>query len=354
MRSILSSFDPDCSLDQSKGHRRVQKLTTQRGQRLPIVSADASAFTDSLDLDLCNVLLECIGEAGYLEYLADISIATDNGIISTSLPLMGIKGCFELGCVMLAWGLWREHNKRYGLRRRRNLILRGSAHCCDDFAARATIEAVQAAYASIGTELNYKKTIVSYTSAIFCGEMYWKGAQVTPTRLNLTTLFTERSGTVLLPYVRDFLDRAKPVWGKHAMRCVKPYIRSACIKAVGAHNVNFFLPTKLGGVPVLTKHGYGLLEILEKRTNLLYALYNTPIESLEPDTLSRMVGYIRLGNPVKQPDGTILPSVNLPGIGKSGWAKRKKLVVELHQSGSLSVQDVLEFYYSTKGPLILA
>jgi hypothetical protein len=346
LRQLLDGWIPDCSLDQQVGHRRIIKLFKSSGERLPIVSADATAFTDSIDVNLAHVMLEALGEDGFLEYITDISIATEIGIISTCLPLMGIKGCFELGCVMLAFGLWRERNKRYGLKRRRNLLLTGSAHCCDDFCGRATLESVQNAYKSIGCELNYKKTVVSHTTAVFCGEFVWKGEIVTPIRLKITDLLHAQSGTIVLPMVRMFLDRCKPVWGRAAMRCVEPYIMSACNRTVGPQNVNYALPTKLGGVPIPRKYGTGLLEVLSKRRNLLYALYNTPIVKEQQDITTSMVGLVRLGSPVKQPDGTILPSVTLPTIGRNGWKQRKTLVQQMVQRGQLSVTDVLEYYTS--------
>ena len=348
MRGILAGWRPDCSLDQSKGHRAIKLLTSQKNTS-KIISADASNFTDSLDIDLLHVLLEECGEDGFLEYLGDLSIGSYKGTITSNLPLMGIKGCFECGSVMLAYATWLVSSKRSRFRRRKlnDLELFNASHCCDDFACLGDLKSVASAYQMIGADLNYKKTVVSYNAAVFCGEMYWKGERVTPVRLNITSLITENSGTFVLPYVRSFLDRCQPVYGRAVRRIVNRYIVAACLRSVGPYCVRFDLPTKIGGVPIPTKFGTkSLLSVLSGAKALRYALYNTPLEVLEPDVLTTMIGYVRLGNPVKQPDGTILPSVSLPTIGKSGWKRRRLLVDQLYRDGTLTVTDVLEYYYS--------
>jgi hypothetical protein len=60
-RRALQGWAPDCSLDQSIGHVKACELTKKRS-KLPIVSADASNFTDSLNLELLQVLIEELGE----------------------------------------------------------------------------------------------------------------------------------------------------------------------------------------------------------------------------------------------------------------------------------------------------
>jgi hypothetical protein len=345
-RRALSGWAPDCSLDQSVGHERVRELTVQPS-RLPVVSADASNFTDSLDLELVQVFTEQLGEDRFLEYLECLSVSTYSGIVSTPLPLMGLKGCFELGCLMLAFSCWRRA-KRRSLRKRTDIYLKGAAHCCDDFACHGTLEAVAECYNFIGVSLNYKKTIVSHNTAVFCGKMYWNGLDVTPVRLNLTMLSKETSGYIVLPAIRNFLDACRPSWGRSVMRAVYPLIRRASIRCVGPYSVRFDLPTKVGGIPIPSdwSKGQTLEKVLEKRRNLRYALYNTPMEGYDRDRITSMIGYVRLGSPVKQPDGTILPSVTLPTEQRSGWRRRKLLVNELMTSGLLSASDVLMYYYS--------
>jgi hypothetical protein len=92
--------------------------------------------------------------------------------------------------------------------------------------------------------------------------------------------------------------------------------------------------------------GQTLEKVLEKRRNLRYALYNTPIDVYERDPITSMIGYVRLGRPAKQPDGTILPSVTLPLEQNHGWQRRKLLVNQLVDSRLLTANDVLVYYYS--------
>jgi hypothetical protein len=187
--------------------------------------------------------------------------------------------------------------------------------------------------------------MVSSTTSVFCGKMYWHGLDITPTRLNLTMLSKETSGCIVLPALRNFIDACRPSWGPHVMRVVYPLIRRAAIRCVGPYSVRFDLPTKVGGIPIPSDYS-SLLKVLSRRRNLRYALYNTPLDTYDPDRLTSMVGYVRLGDPVKQPDGTILPSVTLPDKQKSGWQRRKLLVDDLVLTGFLTELDVLEYLYS--------
>jgi hypothetical protein len=345
-RRALRGWAPDCSLDQSVGHEKVRQLTAGKNNT-PIVSADASNFTDSLDLELVQVFTEKLGEDRFLEYLDSLSISTYKGLITTPLPLMGLKGCFELGCLLLAFSCW-YHTRRRLTRKRKKLTLKGAAHCCDDFACYGTLEAVASCYEFIGCSLNYKKTVSSKTTAVFCGKMYWKGHDITPVRLNLTMLAKETSGSIVLPALRSFLDNCYPVWSTRTMRTVYPLIREASIRCVGPYSVRFDLPTKVGGVPIpsMWPKGQTLEKVLDKRRNLRYALYNTPIDVYERDPITSMIGYVRLGRPAKQPDGTILPSVTLPLEQNHGWQRRKLLVNQLVDSRLLTANDVLVYYYS--------
>lgn len=316
-RRVLSGWGPDVSLDQEIGHERCRRLT-ELGRT--IVSADASNFTDSLDLDLATVFLEAIGESGFLDYLRGLRISTVLGPISTPLPLMGLKGCYELGCCLLAFSTWRQAMKE-------TLRLKGMAHACDDLVGRGSLDSFEEAYRFIGASLNTKKTVVSTTTAVFCGQMYWKGNCITPVRLNITTLSRSTTGSVVLPMCRDFLTNAQPVWGPAAMRCVRRIIRRACLRCVPPNAVRFDLPAKLGGVPLPTGNRVSLPTLLEDKDILRYVLYNTPIHEEPLDKLSSMIGFVRLGQPAVMPDGRVLPAVTLPREGgPNSWQRRKKRV----------------------------
>jgi len=345
-RRALAGWRPDCSLDQSVGHAKARELTLT-SSKLPVVSADASNYTDSLDLELVQVFTECLGEDRFLDYLNALTVSTYNGLVQTPLPLMGLKGCFELGCLMLAFACWRRSKRKF-LLKRRDIYLKGAAHCCDDYVCHGTLEAVASCYEFIGVSLNYKKTMVSYTTSVFCGKMYWHGFDITPVKLNLTMLSKETSGCIVLPALRNFLDVCTPVWGPHAMRVVYPLIKSASIRCVGPYAVRFNLPTKVGGIPIPSTwpKGQTLENVLSKRRNLRYALYNTPMEDYDRDRISTMIGYVRLGSPVIQPDGKLLPSVTLPSEQRSGWRRRKLLVDQLVASRLLTANDVLIYLYS--------
>jgi hypothetical protein len=336
-RRVLSGWGPDVSLDQLVGHERCRKLTELNST---IVSADASNFTDSLDLELASVFLEAIGESEFLDYLRELRISTVLGPISTPLPLMGLKGCYELGCCLLAFSTWRQ--AMLG-----TLRLKTMAHACDDLVGRGTRSGFEEAYNFIGASLNTKKTVVSKTTAVFCGQMYWKGNRVTPVRLNITTLSQSTTGSVVLPMCRDFLANARPVWGPAIMRCVSRIIRRACLRCVGPNNVRFDIPSKLGGVPLPIGNKTSLVKLLEDKDVLRYALYNTPILEDPPDRQTSLIGFVRLGEPAVMPDGTVLPAVTIPRTGGPGsWLRRKKRIDLLISSGDLSDLEVYEYYYS--------
>jgi hypothetical protein len=337
LRRVLSGWGPDVSLDQSVGHERTRLLTET--DRL-VVSADASNFTDSIDLELATVFLEILGEDEFLTYLGSLKISTVEGIVQTPLPMMGLKGCYELGCVLLAYSVWLQNQQS-------NLPLKGMAHACDDLVGHGTLQQFEDSYLFIGASLNKAKTVVSKTVAIFCGQMYWRGKCVTPVRMNLTAMCGNTSGNVVLNMCRSFIDNRTPVWGASARRISNQLIRRACIRCVKGYNINFDLPTKLGGVRIQQREGCSLIKLLERRSVLLYALYNTPIVEDPPDRQTNMICYVRLGQPAMMPDGTILPSVTIPTTySRSNWKRRKLEIKQKLESGELSDYDVFDYYYS--------
>jgi hypothetical protein len=337
MRRILNGWEPDVSLDQEIGHERCRVLTTL-GRT--VVSADASNFTDSIDLDLATVFLDLAGEGEFLDYLSELKISTAKGIISTPLPLMGLKGCYELGCCLLAYAVWLQARKR-------TLSLKTMAHACDDLVGTGSFEGFRDSYEFIGSSLNTKKTIVSKTTAIFCGQMYWRGEKVTPIRFNITSMSEDRDGTIVLPQARSFIDNCYPVWGRSARKTAFAIIRRAAIRCVGIYNLNFSLPTKLGGLPIERTSCVGLLSLLSDERVLKYALFNTPIIEEPPDRTSAMIAYVRLGEPARMPDGTVLPAITMPTVvNRKYYISRKLEIAKAIASGTLSDLDVLTYYYS--------
>jgi len=304
-----------------------------------VVSADASNFTDSIDLDLAHVFLQCIRQEGFLEFLGDLTISTALGRIQTPLPLMGLKGCYELSCCLLAYSVWRQ--AKLG-----KLKLTRMAHACDDLVGFGTFEGFRDAYQFIGASLNPKKTVVSKTTAVFCGELYWHGNRVTPVRISISTLAKSTSGVEILPMSREFLTFARPVWGPKAFKVISRLIKYACLRAVPPYCVRFDIPAKLGGIPIDLRRNIPLERLLDSRKLLKYTLYNVPSEKYERDARSYFVGLVRLGRPAKQPDGTILPSVTVPEVvSANGWRRRKLSINRKVDGQVLSKYNVLSYYY---------
>jgi hypothetical protein len=334
MRTILYGWVPDCSLDQSIGHERARYLSSLG---VSVVSADASNFTDSLDLDLVAAFMEVCGQGEFLDYLSSLRISSALGIISTPLPLMGLKGCFEVGCVMLAWSLWEQSKQR-------SISLDSLSHACDDVCGLGLYDGFEKAYNNIGASLNRRKTVVSNSTTVFCGQMYWKGARVTPVRLDITKFATSRSGQDVIPAARMFMRQAPPVWGRFAIRQAYSMLTSACKDIIRPGSINFNVPVKLGGLPPVGCRPFW--HLLERPEVLRYCLYNIPLDKGLPDASSSMIGIVRLGKCRKMPDGRLLPSITLPSTEKADWRYRKRKVDLGIKLGLYSVTDVYEYFYS--------
>jgi len=234
--------------------------------------------------------------------------------------------------------MWR--NSRKG-----GLSLSGLAHANDDVCGLGILESFVEAYTFIGATVNRRKTVVSNSTAIFCGQMYWKGKLVTPIRLDVSKFVKGGKGFEILPAARDFLQLASPVWGPYAKRLATQLLKEAAGQSVGYSNVTFELPIKLGGFATDRKVGVGILKLLENPRALRHALYWCPTVEVRLDPTTSMIGYVRLGKNAILPDGREMPSVNLPSTAKQTWIKRKVAVDEGLRTGTLSSLDVLEFLY---------
>jgi len=336
-RNILHGFIPDVSLDQSVGHERARLFSLESSLT---VSADASAFTDSLDLDLLEMMTRRMGEKGFLTYVGNLKIASPSGLITSQLPLMGLKGCYELGCVALAFSLWKH--SRDGM-----LSLNGMAHANDDLCCSGIPDGVKSAYEFIGAGLNTRKTVCSNSVSTFCGKMFWKGYDVSPINFNITQYHYGGPGSELCNSARDFINRAVPVWGPRAFNCALWRIKAGVIKAVGVNNVIFSLPTKIGGFFATERFDTAkLIDRLSSKSTLRYALYNCPFEDEVTDRTTSMIAYVRLGEKATMPDGTVLPSITIPSTERATWIRRKLKVDKLLATEHLSELDVYEYIYS--------
>jgi hypothetical protein len=192
---LLDKLPGDFSLDQSQGHERVRKMTSMwMSDDRPIFSTDLTAFTDSLYPSATNTLLRALDMEDF-KVIQSSPIMLDNDRIFPQRYLMGLRGTFELATIV-------HHSIATEV-----AGINGYAMCGDDLVFRGDIdkfptipvstvdkvhlqvrnpEEIEALSAyndlahDLGLYLNSSKTVISRSTAIFCGKVFHCGLDVTP------------------------------------------------------------------------------------------------------------------------------------------------------------------------------
>jgi hypothetical protein len=100
-RDLLLKFPGNSNYDQAIGQRLAQSLSKKN---LSIVSADASDFSDTINVKYAAMMARALGSDGAVHYCSYMHVKDCDGeIITGCAPLMGFKGTFDLASVLLAF-----------------------------------------------------------------------------------------------------------------------------------------------------------------------------------------------------------------------------------------------------------
>jgi hypothetical protein len=274
---VRECIPQDASLDQSSGHRwlaentKISKITYDRY----LVSADLSAFTDNLHFELFLPTLDVLGMHDF-GAIAQSPIYVGDKVVSPLRLLMGLKGTFEVASVVHHGLVQTSGISDYVL-------------CGDDllFADEqlSSYRRYQDKVKGSGLKLNESKTIVSRFGGIFCGEAYFLGHRITPARLPFFTLLApELSDTQVLRCGGTIIQNVR------SAKLTKPFTKiliGSVIALVGRQKrfrrrpLPIELPAKLGGLGGKCAVKGGLLAIISRLKNRMFAMVPRPRE--EPD-----------------------------------------------------------------------
>jgi hypothetical protein len=245
----------------------VAKLLSRNNRT--IISADASNFSDTISPSRLAYMAKALGASGAVHYHGMLRIkGFDGEIIKSDVPLMGWKGTFDLASVMLAYSHWKH----------KNLLPTGkTAQCGDDFVGPGSLQVYESVYNFIGCKLSVEKTVVSKTVSIFCGEMYFKGFEITPCRFLLAGWGqSNRFIGKLINRTRSFIPRC------NYSRPTKHAVFSKLKKILGdRYNgyLDFRLSSDLGGIPLNLGQPMALEPYFKSSFNAFFcALRNVPFE----------------------------------------------------------------------------
>jgi hypothetical protein len=257
-RAILAQISEDYSTNQADGHRFVQRETAKKVGGY-CVSADLTAFTDSISTEACKFGLSSLDLTELSSYLFDLPVSLPNGKIFTpNKLLMGLKGCFEFGTLLHHYIVRRSGIVRYAL-------------CGDDLFFRGDPADYISNLKHFGPELNRDKTVISMTAAIFCGEYYWYGHRVKPVSVKVSALFRNgnlRDTPVLFSVTRSVISALNELY------------RPKLVSQISAKFFNLLrrrwrsaifptLPQKLGGMGLRSQRTSESLCTLLSRNSVL-------------------------------------------------------------------------------------
>jgi hypothetical protein len=275
--TVLKKLPGDCSTDQSKGHRYIKKLTAMNnsGSGEVIVSADLDAFSDNTKTSYLRQGLVELGLPELDDYLFNLPITLPNGkVITPKKVLMGLKGTFELNSYLHHCAVSQVGIKSYSL-------------CGDDLVFKASsIEPYRDIAAAYGWTINERKTVVSPTAAVFCGEMYWHGMRVSPRIPKVHTIYSNsklRGATVIFSCVRSSVKELNSIYNRRAVsRIMRPILH--ILYRVWSGVVPQSLPSKLRGLGMKPARPIKLLDLLENKAVLHTALMSIGVKREQVST----------------------------------------------------------------------
>merc|ERR1711957_511032 len=144
-------------------------------------------------------LAAALGSSGAVHYHGMLRVKLfDGSIVCSDTPLMGWKGTFDLASLMLAYSFWFHRNMFPKDRK---------VQCGDDYLGYGKLEEYKKAYEFIGCKLSEGKTVVSKTVTVFCGEMFWRGHNISPVRFSFSGLGgTDKYIGKLISRTRNFIS----------------------------------------------------------------------------------------------------------------------------------------------------
>jgi hypothetical protein len=333
-KSVLNQIPGNCNYDQAAGHIVGRRMSCNNKLK---ISADASNFTDTINVEYAAYMAKALGSSGAVHYHSRLRIKDFDGKVLTGcVPLMGWKGTFDLASVLLSYSFWRE----------RSSFPKGKkVQCGDDYLGYGKLEDYQRAYEFIGCKLSKEKTIVSRTVTVFCGKMFWRGLEVTPVRL-LMAGYSDRSRFIgkILDRARDFALRCN--YSRYPKRKIFRFLK----KHLGSRYkgyLDFRLSSDLGGVPLYLGPRLALVPYLENNIKALKcALCNIPYESEDFDGYTTHFSHLPLGKPYSKL-GQSLPLTpgSWPTKRKLVFSRRRRKVNELLSTNRASIADVLLYIY---------
>jgi hypothetical protein len=332
-RDLLLKFPGNSNYDQSIGQRLAKSLSSKN---LSIVSADASDFSDTINVKYAAMMARALGSDGAVHYCSYMHVKDCDGeIITGCAPLMGFKGTFDLASVLLAFSF---HKHLGGLNPKR-------AQCGDDYIGNSELSDVREAYEFIGCKLSENKTIVSNSTTVFCGKFYWKGLDITPVRFLMTSLSdTNRFIGKLIARTRDFIDECN--YSTRAKRTIFRKLKRILSTRYKGY-LDFRLPHKLGGIQLDLGINTPLLPHLENnRNSLVCALCNIPYETEDFNSNHIYFQHLPLGKPY-QIFGlckTLSPG-SWPKKSRLAYGARKRVVYELLSKNKAGISDVLSHLF---------
>jgi hypothetical protein len=271
-RAVLNELPGDCSVDQTVGHRLIQKLTRENAYKLGtaenIISADLASFSDNTSKEACSFGLDGLNLSGLDDYLFNLPVVLPNGkTIVPSKLLMGFKGCFELSSVLHHCAVKLANIARYAL-------------CGDDLVFVGELSLYTKVIQSFGWSLNHSKTVVSPTAAVFCGEMYWFGMRVSPRVPKVHSIYKNsklRRASVTFSVVRDTIVSLNTIYSRRAVaRITGPLIRQLRCNWRGI--IIPTLPVKLRGLGMKPSRPTGLCSLLKSKASQRVALMSIGVE----------------------------------------------------------------------------
>lgn len=333
-RSVLLQIPGVFNYDQATGHYVAGRMSLID---IPKVSADASNFTDTCNIEYLAYMAKALGSHGAVHYHAKFRILDPKGEIHTNcVPLMGWKGTFDLASVLLSYSMWTVLGQpsKYG-----------RIQCGDDFLGYGTLEEYQRGYELIGCKLSEEKTVVSKTVTIFCGEMYWKGLEITPIRFMMTGLsYMNRFIGTVVNRTRDFIDRCN--YSSRTKHFIYRKLKDIISRRYKGY-LDFRLSSNLGGIQLDLSPPMALVPYLEQRqTRLVHALCNIPYEVEDFCGYSTHFGHLPLGIPYNIGGmKTSLTEGSWPKKSKLSFNRRKRRVKELLSCNRADIADVLLYLY---------
>jgi hypothetical protein len=333
-KSALLKIPGNFNYDQAQGHEVAKCMSLTKQYK---VSADASDFTDTCNIEYLAYMAKAIGAHGAVHYHDALRIMDPKGKIHTDcVPLMGWKGTFDLASVLLSYSMWTCLGKPTKYRR---------IQCGDDFLGYGKLEDYQRAYEFIGCKLSEGKTVLSRSVTIFCGEMYWNGLEITPIRFLMTGLSDRHRfiGT-LISRTRNFIQRC------NYSTATKRYIYGRLKVLLGERyrgRLDFRLSADLGGIPLNLKNPIALVPYLESnKTALVNALCNIPYFKEDFVSYTTHFNHLPLGKPYTQVKVlTSLTTGSWPRKSRLAYGSRKRQVKKLISCNRANISDILLYLY---------